>query len=286
MKKSNFTLFPILLITFVSSFSMSAPFCRDLVESSPISAKHAIEKNLDLSQRDYFKKIVEKGKDATLDELMVLWTPDTNLSDKSTADVVGSESTVVDTVYSWGSLAKLETLKNTLPNNKLWLEGDNINPQAQYANGSVYLAFSAVGSFGYGEVPVRFKLKPGVTAGQLGYSDFMVELGRMRQGVIRSGALVESWSFGTAEHYNEIVRDYLRYRSGLEWQGMAKEVGPFDLPWDGKNFAPEALRDHLLIMARMILNNEGQVFYNNGTDQSREKHFSTVRPTYINPSKK
>jgi hypothetical protein len=84
-----------------------------------------------------------------------------------------------------------------------------------------------------------------------------------------------------------IYKQFSHFEAGLIVAMLSeKKVRPFDLPWDRNNFAPEVLRGHLLIMTRMILNNEGQVFYNNGTDQSPEKHFSTIRPTYINLRKK
>ena len=102
--------------------------------------------------------------------------------------------------------------------------------------------------------------------------------------------VVESWSYGTPEHYDEIVRDIQRISSGARALGyLAAEpagsginrvynagIGEFGQQDEA------TLKRNLLSMVHMILNHQGHIYFNHGVCKNRKAHFETERPTYFN----
>ncbi len=227
----------------------------------------------------HFEALLKKGEKAPLDEFMQLWYPDrpgaSEDTDKYLKGCVQETRCVLDTVYRWGSAEKLQRLQASLPDNAKWTGGFNNN------HGTYTLA-SAIGSYGYGLIPIRIKLKPGVTVGVI-FDHFL-----------NNKADVESWSFGTPEHYDEIVRDYRRFKSGGFWIGypatytlIKSPTGKaqlfFPKPLDGKEFSERALKLSLLEMIRTILQGRGRIYFSEGACRNRESAFQTAYPTFINP---
>ncbi len=164
-----------------------------------------------------------------------------------------------------------------MPDNGLWHGPPN-------PGHDLYTTISAVGSYGYGLIPVRIKLRPGVYGSPSEYD-------------IQNSNVVESWSFGTPEHYDEIIRDIQRSESKKPWIGYWHSYwalssipgGPpgdklfFTLPLDGHDFTEENLKTALLDVIQTILNGDGRIYYAEGTCRNRKREFETRFPTYINP---
>lgn len=231
----------------------------------------------DSPNKKYFEQVLENRSNVSLSDLMVLWYPE---HEHKLVQHFGIESCQeqtlcdVDTVYSWGSLAKLETLKATLRDRSKW-QGEP-NPGRMLST-----LFSAVGSYAYGPIPVRLKLKPSAA-----------HVNPRGEHTIRDGSEIESWSFGAPEHYDEIVRDYLRYKSGNIWYGYAltraltntnRDQLFFDAPLDGHAFREEALKSSMMQMVETILRGEGRIYYADGACRNQKLAFATKYPSYINP---
>jgi hypothetical protein len=273
--------------------STYAPGFQDCHETSgPVNAD-------DSPNRAYFEDLAARGMNAPLKDFLRLWYPGkpgmietSQVGDEcrkvENAYVIKSSVAAspapatsypkpatpcfYDTVYSWGPKEKLFALLKTMPDNDNWRgppnPGRNLDTVA-----------SAIGSFGYGMFPVRVKLKPGRLAPPSEY-------------IVNDGSEVESWSFGTPEHYDEIVRDYLRYESKQPWigywgtasfQGDQHDRLFFPERLDGHEFSEQNLKAALLAMVQMILKGEGRIFYSSDTCRNRKLAFETRFPNYVNP---
>lgn len=244
----------------------------------------------------YFQALAQRGKDAPLEDFMKFWYPDQKTETpnltflkqcKDNSSACETTRINVDTFYSWGPEAKLKNMQATLPDGGVW-EG---NPNPGYTLDTL---FTAIGSYGYGLIPVRIRAKArSVPVNYLG-GDQNFESARE----------IESWSFGTPEHYDEIVRDYQRYKSGglwvgyfavHTWDGYKMGHSPDDDIFrdelfmkdilDGHYFSEENLKASMLKMVQMILNGEGRIYYAKGQCRNRKLEFETGLPTYINPNK-
>ena len=156
-------------------------------------------------------------------------------------------------------------------------------PNPIVPKGALYTSMSPVATYMYGEVPIRIKIRPKTSFvvdvfcdeetphkpcyRNLIYQDF----------TIYDANVIESWSFGTAEHYDEIVRDILRISSGKRGIGYTQKA-PYGSGlnrlfsfggFDGHRSDEESLKKVLLEMIRMILNNEGRIYYSDGACQPR-----------------
>lgn len=248
----------------------------------------------------YFNELLHRGIAAPLSDFMRLWYPKREgsaerdptielcISSRASCELkmeVGKSYSAddflrlpqvhLDTVYSWGPAVKLTNIQKALPDNGVW--SGPVNP-----GHTLDTLFSAIGSYGYGLIPVRIRLSP--KPGQMSVSvrsDYEIE----------DGNEIESWSYGTPEHYDEIVRDYLRFKSGAPWVGYSASADDdegnhmqlFFAGLDGHDFSEKALKSSLLEMIRMILNGEGRIHYAHGTCRNRRLAFETRYPTYINP---
>jgi hypothetical protein len=102
---------------------------------------------------------------------------------------------------------------------------------------------------------------------------------------ISDGSVVDSWSFGTPQQYDEIVRDIIRLQSGKRGISYTSQGGPVgSLPaWDGHVTNEYVIKQNLLEMIREILNGEGRIFYAKGSCRNLKRHFSTDKHSYMNP---
>lgn len=280
-------------LTQVSSASCNEPF-------GPISAD-------DSPNKSYFKDLLKRGESAPIDDFMKLWYPDQHAGADTEAFFnqcqqepfkgfrwispdQGLGPCAPDTLYSWGPKAKLVSIRNTLQDNKVWKGPAN-------PGRLLFTTFSAIGTFGYGLIPIRFKIKPSTQfawehpddGNTVQYFGFSVQ----QDYVIHDAAVIESWSFGTPEHYDEIVRDYLRFKSGQSWIGYIPYEANVGATFFGKrslfiridshDFTEDGLRAALLEMIRMILNREGRIYYSKNSCRNRKFEFETRNATYVNP---
>jgi len=230
--------------------------------------------------KQYFIRLLKSGISAPLNDFLIFWYPERNTDTFSDADLEQCEieGCNLDTFYSWGPLAKVKTFMKTMPDGKKW--SGFPNPGHMFAT-----LFSAVGSYGYGLIPVRIKLNG---------NKYPVHPDREQS--ISDGSEVESWSFASPEHYDEIIRDLIRYKTNKLWHGytvferIKNEKGFqnqlfFDLGIDGNEFSENVLKRNLLKMIQMILNREGRIYYSKNSCRNRDLAFKTKFPTYINPNK-
>ncbi len=271
--------------------------------SGPISVE-------DSPNKDYFKKLLAKGLGAPLDEFLKLWYPSKgDGSDKDAfffpcepvpwKEIQGGsdgnipENCAPDVLYSWGPRAKLELMEQTAPDGKVWKKSLNPTPSAFRGGGKkaiLYATISAVATYQYGEIPVRIKLKSGTPIKVL--NEVKSESGEVvynywggHDFYISDGSVVDSWSFGTPQQYDEIVRDIIRLQSGKRGISYTSQGGPVgSLPaWDGHVTNEYVIKQNLLEMIREILNGEGRIFYAKGSCRNLKRHFSTDKHSYMNP---
>jgi hypothetical protein len=203
-----------------------------------------------------------------------------------------SQNCKPDTLYSWGPREKLDVIKQSIPDGKEW-KGD-INPQAKIAHGTVFTSVSPASTFGYGKIVIRFKIKKEIPYHRetMGAQDHEigVRMEECQDFCIKDSSVVESWSYGTPEIYDEVVRDALRIASGKQaWVYFAhKPKGKglqrvYSQPVDNHVQSEENLKQNLLELIREILNHEGGVFFPKNGCRDRAQHFSTDKHSYINP---
>lgn len=262
----------------------------------------------DSKNKKYFESLLKRGQKAPLSAFLKLWYPDEPaISDspffaceegpsnslKLKAGEPLSEDCRPDTLYSWGTLAKLRSIASRIPDGGPWEKNVNIKQRLIYASNS------AVSTFGYGPYLVRFKIRKGIPfignkveeGASVGVSD------PWREYDFRESSAIESWSTGTPEIYDEVVRDILRYQSGArvesytppeEWpkrmKGTVEGLNRLYAQGEDGNIHDEKhLKEALLTLLRQILNKEGRVSYAPGACRNRARHFSTDKPSYINP---
>lgn len=160
----------------------------------------------------------------------------------------------------------------------------------------LYLALTPAMTFGYGKTLMRFKIKKGTPftnhpkkdpgKGEVGF----IPMDEMPDFAFSDSSVVESWSYGTEEIYDEIVRDLIRLKSDKRAQtysgdhtkkGLAKiYVGSID----NKEFDESTLKRNLLNLIEIILKNEGKIFYQKGSCRNSNEHYKTSTPTWFNPN--
>ncbi len=275
-------------------------------KSTPIQAENS--PNL-----DHFIKLLKSGMKAPLKDFLKLWYPERKRIGKkgdendtilkcqqnkaqpgyTTSGGAIPEPCAPDVLYSWGPKEKVETLAEAMSDGKKWRGSPN--PKAKVRSGILFASNSAVSTYMYGPVGVRIKLKPktpfpvlefGGVERAVGYRDsYYQDFG------ISDSSVIESWSYGTPEHYDEIVRDLQRISSGkaatlyraapLNSTGLSRiyDIGPID----SRDNNETTLKANLLEMIRMILAGEGRIHYSKGACRNRAEHFLTDKPSYINP---
>jgi hypothetical protein len=264
----------------------------------------------DSPQKNYFEALLKRGMSAPLADFLKLWYPDKKgVSDDQdpyffkceggpwgtlapTGTLDGSPNLSPDcspdTLYSWGDADKLELMKKEMPDGEVWS-----GPLFPWPN-RLYTTLTPAITFMYGPVQIRIKIKPGV---RYGYpynnkNQILFENTDLVEYYFNDSSVVESWSYGTPEQYDEIVRDYLRIKSGKRallygvFGGAAPGIGlmsNFNTAWDSHPAGDDVFQQNLLTLIRMILNGEGSIHYSKGACRNRAKEFSTTKPTYFDP---
>lgn len=196
-----------------------------------------------------------------------------------------------DTFYSWGSLQKIESLKSVM-GNKSW----------QNKMQALYLARTPIGSFGYGLYAVRVKVRAdvqwkkidyGVTPCSTAENDRTIFFrtkpiyeSALFDIIICSPQVIESWSYGTREHYDEIVKD-------VEWTINKKRSEEITEMYindprflnaqgiDGMDFRVEGITPRLKAHLKISQENTGEVF-GHPILKRMNHHFQTNYPIYFN----
>lgn len=301
-------------VTEVNSASVALPACgpepiaRSCDEPfGPVGAS-------DSPNRAYFEALLKKGMSAPISDFLRLWYP-ANLNLKNQAYFFSCESQpwgalqadasgsipsrcAPDVLYSWGPRVKLETMKKQLANGAEWKGSPNPHPGS---TGDLWLTISPSSSFSYGLIPIRVKIKPGVRfttspdekPGIVNVPNQQRE--HLADFVISDASVIESWSYGNPELYDEIVKDILQISSGnraitynlWDFPGANDIQGTgLDRLYKGGTSergaqSEETLKRNLLELIRMILAGDGRIHYASGTCHNRIVHFSTLKATYF-----
>lgn len=215
------------------------------------------------------------------------------------------EECLPDTLYTWGPAQKLESLrKEAPPSSSRWSDSfekavfTHINPSA---------------TFGYGEMTFRIKLKPGTRFLRMSYAgcdklthaqlkDTVIvnfwSSGYGEGGVVhwKSGVdyilcgpgPIQSWSYGTKEHYDEIVRSLLWLKNGRQdsdWLPYTRQNGKgelFDSGADRLDWSRARLFANLARMRRIIEEKRGSISFAPGVSPDTAGHYTTGKPVYWN----
>lgn len=276
--------------------------------SGPITADNS-------PNRTYFQTLLKKGMRAPIGDFLKLWYPKKNNTETKTyffdceKEAWGPLATVghyipegcePDTLYSWGPKVKLDSLNNTYQDEKAWsglaYPGQPLNYHYGTEgppHGSIFTVISPASCFSYGLVPIRFRIKKGTRFQDVQATMKDTVHQNETEFTFFNASVIDSWSYGTPEQYDEIVKDILRISSGkraLSYRPVG-EKGPYGVGLERlyNSGVPEngdqderTLKRNLLEMIRMILKGEGRIHYAPGSCKNREKHFSTDRPTYFN----
>lgn len=226
-----------------------------------------------------------------------------------------------DTLYSWQTQEKIQKfVKNLTPENILPFE-------------ELYTWRTPIASFGYANSSVRLKLKPNVKfqlidgfyahncskshaentifvyATKDGYSEYY----------LCSSGPIESWSYGTKEHLDEMKSEmaWIRTHSEFDYDLLSKSnqysmcagmsclnfyansylhfndpnfaktaimypLG-FSIPDPHTDWTEQRLSANLHIMQTLSDQDFVKIFYAVGVTPDSEKHFATKTPSYFNP---
>lgn len=216
-----------------------------------------------------------------------------------------------DTLYSWGGFEKLAWFINNLPNGGPW--------PTKFKR-SLYTTQSPVATFGYGRVPLRFKIRPqtkmklfispsadncdGFIHDKLvkkeDLDSTIIVRTELRSGgfsfqeyIICSPKVIESWSYLTEEHFDEILKDFrwATTKDYKEWEGYNKSNGVDKLIGNGvdstneyrTDFTQGAFNTRLNFIRLLTEAHLGAIHFPDNENSSIEQHFKTSHPNYFNP---
>jgi hypothetical protein len=205
-----------------------------------------------------------------------------------------------DTLYSWGPMIKIKELKNFMGNGaKAWTS----------LSRNIFFARSAISTFGYGEVPIRVKLKAGVKFKSSdfacqGAADREIETtvfyrddGYYSDWVICSPKVIASWSYERPKHYDEMIKDFRRH-SDRSHKAADVDYYSFDQnsvntifsdyggpTVDYHDFSLNFWQRNLLEILKHTKAGDGEIMYNPdlpASEKTEEAHFRTAHPIYFN----
>ena len=228
---------------------------------------------------------------------------------KSDGNYLNSECTP-DTLYSWGNYLKLEWFLSNLPDKENW-SGKLLKP--------LFTVSSAAATFAYGNMPIRIKLKPhtrfrllvnppenicendnpawGISKTETLNTVFSRLVLRpdglsFLEHIICGKDVIESWSYGTKEHYDEVIRDYtwMTTKNYNYWEAYVKYSGVdgfmgINVDPDLKyvNFSPADFKSKIETWRNLSSQGFGQVMMRKNDNQTQAQHFKTAWPIYFNP---
>jgi hypothetical protein len=282
-------------------------------ESSVVSAK-------DSPSLKYFQDLEKKGMLAPIEDFLKLWYPKKEkeiddayffkcqkspfapITEKVNAQHELAPECKPDVFYSWGPEDKLQNMERAMKDGEAWTSSPN--PRASgYGIGSsdgkptsLFMAITPFSSSAYGEYAVRIKVKKATRMTTVGWHpepgtlDFN-PVERFQDVVMNDASVIESWSYGTPDIYDELVRDVKQIASGKRAQLYAPKLVDANATGmkrlyhivDRNTMDEDALKKRFLTLIGMILRGDGRIHYQKGACRNREAHYKTDRPTYFNP---
>lgn len=212
-----------------------------------------------------------------------------------------------DTLFSWGSFPKLNWFIQNLSRSKAWI-GKFPRP--------LFSTLSPSSTFGYGIVPIRIKIKPSVkfkffvNPGSISCDSFsgnteewgntvfvryaeLSQSGSIVDYIICSSSVIESWSYYTAKHYDEILRDF-NWNMGPDFKlyntyykensrGVFLE-STLDQTVYGTDFSRKSFNERMNFYRWSMALGLGEVFAAPGQNfqEKIKQHFKTKTPSYYN----
>lgn len=299
---------------------------KEVVRRIPTQCSEEKPKKIPADSKVYFEELLKLGKAAPIEKFLKLWDKDRPSfeddpyffecekkawSYMSKTKFFGLSKMMVnkckpDVLYSWGSEAKKENIFKTLTDGELW--SGPANPHKQMAEFSskkgtpvLYMALTPASTYGYGSNLMRIKIKKETPFRSQKYNANNGEIGFWKDQLaqdftLTDSSVIESISSGTAEIYDEVIRDLLRIKSNKRAQlyfydpkdqadskrtGLDKLTGIGQL--DNTYFTEDLLKENLLKLIETILKEDGKVHYQKGTCRSYQQHYKTDKPTYFNP---
>jgi hypothetical protein len=225
---------------------------------------------------------------------------------KSTNGIIDDEC-APDTLYSWGGIDKLAWFIKNLGNGKNWPE---------IFQRSLYTTQSPAATFGYGYFPIRIKIKPKTKYKFLYNVPVSTCEGLEEQGLITKEErksmvlarlaivggysfvdyiicnpnVIDSWSYGMQEHYNEIIRDYTwmitkhyyNFETYLKINGVDNFINAaIDTNIYQTDFTLQRLNYSLGLMRQMHNSELGKVNYPAGIKGTVKSHFTPKTKIYF-----
>ena len=278
----------------VMSF-LTVPYCQDYIKrltSSAVDVKSIPSSDL---LKEFYPKTATVGytytdcQDPNYSFHLIKKDASGNLPD----------SCLPDTLYSWGDYGKITWFRERYEKSGDWNKPFDRD---------LYLTQSPLATFGYGPVPLRMKLKPGTKVRVSNQSEVRLECKHLtaaeKQNTIIAAqwALaggtgldyklcsmgpIESWSYGTKQHYDEIIRDYnwVESHNYKDYELYYKKDGVdqlWDTSLDGHSFSNETFIKHMRNIRQLIELKLGGVFYQD-TGGTQVQHFKTKKSIYYNP---
>ncbi|MNS82310.1 hypothetical protein D3C72_1160510 [compost metagenome] len=206
-----------------------------------------------------------------------------------------------DTLYSWGTWEKVLALKQVMGNKGPWQKGR-----------SFYASRGPITTFGYGDIPVRIKLKSGVkfkkgflyldcsnvNAEESKTTVYYRKDGEWSDWAFCDSNVVHSWSYGTKEHYDEMVKEFWRYKEvhakSLSQIGIIEFYSPrfqdddifFNSTLDSRLVYSQARFTAVMGgLVKLIESGDEGIMFNPSVpsyERQRSIHFETRRPTFWN----
>ncbi len=253
-----------------------------------------------------FEALLRKGMAAPLDKFLMLWYPDRGgdgldrsspyftceKSEDTSFDRLGP-GCQPDILYSWGPIEKRDTILKSLGDGQPWQD----KPNQEH---TVFTSISAASTMDYGNVLMRFKIRPSANYVLGGHAwanpdknTVAVRTESAHDFNFKDASVVDNVSSGMPEVYDEVVRDILHFKSGKrvsvysEWYlGLGSYPGHEKLLTqniDEHGFSEDTIKAGLLELIREILAGEGTTHYRQGACRNRSLNFSSVNPSYIQP---
>lgn len=210
-------------------------------------------------------------------------------------------------LYSWGGFDKLNWFVSNMGNGKKWP-----SPMPR----GLFTTASAAGTFGYGPVAIRIKVRPTVrfklvvspgTSTCAGYfangtishdsakNTIVSRLDLRADGLsfleytICSPEVIDSWSYGKSEHFDEILRDHnwMLTKNYYYWDAYSKYNG-VDVYLNNTLdqaaasyktiYTVESIQKRMGLLRALIQGGFGQIMAQ--SPEARARHFKVTRPNY------
>ena len=217
-------------------------------------------------------------------------------------------------MYAWGGFEKLMWFIKNLPNGKSW---------PKRFERSLFTTQSPVATFGYGRVPLRFKIRDDIKMkllispryGEYLCEDLIKNKNRnvkseeiyntifvrteiqssgfsFQEYIICSPQIIESWSYLTEEHFDEMLKDFkwATTKDYRDWEGYAKQSGREEFIGNQvdsisykTDFSQGAFNARMNFIRLLTESKMGAIHFPDTAEiPSSEQHFKTANPIYFN----